>query len=464
MTTAFFFGGAFILCLLASNRSLRQGLLALILVGYVYGILRANFPDSWTYLMFDAAVLGVFLSQLWRPTPFDLRKRIADLRIWLGLMLAWPILLCVLFILTPNSNPLVELVGLRGNMFLLPFLLFGARLESDDLLWLAERVVVLNVAVVIFAIVQFFVGIEPFFPVNEVTEIIYKSRDVVGRSAYRIPSSFSSAHAFAGTLVMTLPWLIGAWTASGRGWRANFLAAGVLVSLLGIFIAAARLHVVTAGLIVLTVTLFGQFGRGQRLKWIVVLGVVGYVVAGNARLQRFTSLSDTEFVTTRIGGSVNEGIFDLIGQYPLGNGLAGGGTSVPYFLRNGLAEPIGMESEYARIALEQGIPGIILWLLFVAWVVTRRPWRVRDEWRMGRIAGWAASVASFATGAIGTGLLTSVPQTVLLMLTTGWVTTTMKPRIVLRPRAERSVRDPAPGGTGVVVSSSAAMTNHGRAN
>ncbi len=158
-----------------------------------------------------------------------------------------------------------------------------------------------------------------------------------------------------------------------------------------------------------------------------MLGIVAYVVAGNARLQRFTTLGDTEYVSARIGGSVNQGVLELIGQYPLGNGLAGGGTSVPYFLRQGLAAPIGMENEYARIALEQGIPGIMLWVLFVAWIVTRRPWRVKDEWRMGRIAGWAAAVVSFATGAIGTGLLTSVPHTVLLMLVTGWVTTTARP-------------------------------------
>jgi len=440
MTTAFFFAGAFLLCLMASNRSLRHGLLALIGVGYAYGILRANFPDTWTYLMFDAAVLGVFVSQLWRPVPFEQRKRIADLRIWMTLMLAWPTLLCVLFILSPNTNPLVELVGLRGNVFLLCFMLLGARLDTDDIYWLALRVGALNVAAVALALVQFVVGIEPFFPMNEVTEIIYKSRDVVGRTAYRIPASFSSAHAFSGTLVMTLPLLLGAWTAGRTRIAHHFLTVALLASLVGVFVAAARLHMITGAVIALVVTMVGQFGRGQRIKWLLVLGLVGYVVAGNARLQRFTTLTDTEFVSTRVAGSVNEGVFDLIGEYPLGNGLAGGGTSVPYFLRQGLAEPIGMENEYARIALEQGIPGIMLWLMFITWVVTRRPWRVRDEWRTARIAAWTAVVVSFGTGAIGTGLLTSIPQTVILMLLTGWVTTTARPSVLARanPRARQA--------------------------
>ena len=46
---------------------------------------------------------------------------------------------------------------------------------------------------------------------------------------------------------------------------------------------------------------------------------------------------------------------------------------------------------------------------------------------MGRLVGWVACVVSFATGAIGTGLFTSVPHTVLLLLITGWVTTTLRP-------------------------------------
>jgi hypothetical protein len=75
MTTAFFCVGAFVLCLAAANRSLRHGLLALLAVGYVYGILRANFPDTATYLTFDAAVLGVYVAQLWRPLSLEQRRR-----------------------------------------------------------------------------------------------------------------------------------------------------------------------------------------------------------------------------------------------------------------------------------------------------------------------------------------------------------------------------------------------------
>ena len=67
MTTIIFCVAAFLGTLAAANRSLRHGLLALLGVGYGYGILRANFPDTATYMTFDAAVLGFYIGQLWRP-------------------------------------------------------------------------------------------------------------------------------------------------------------------------------------------------------------------------------------------------------------------------------------------------------------------------------------------------------------------------------------------------------------
>ena len=208
MTTLFFCIAAFVIAWMAASRSLRLGLLAVLAVGYVYGILRANFPDTYTYLTFDAAVLGLYGAQLWRPLTAEQRIRVHDLRLWMLVLIGWPTLLFFMF---PSDAPLVELVGLRANIFLLPFLLLGTRLTSEDVLWLAGAITWLNLAVVAVGVVEFFFGIELFYPRNEVTDLIYKSKDLVGRTAHRIPATFSSAHAFAGTLVMTLPLLIGAW-------------------------------------------------------------------------------------------------------------------------------------------------------------------------------------------------------------------------------------------------------------
>ena len=50
MTTLFFCIAAFVIAWMAASRSLRLGLLAVLAVGYVYGILRANFPESFDKL------------------------------------------------------------------------------------------------------------------------------------------------------------------------------------------------------------------------------------------------------------------------------------------------------------------------------------------------------------------------------------------------------------------------------
>ena len=57
--------------------------------------------------------------------------------------------------------------------------------------------------------------------------------------------------------------------------------------------------------------------------------------------------------------------------YPLGNGLGGGGTSVPYFLQDRIRNVVVMENEYARILLELGIPGLCMWGVFIGWIFTR---------------------------------------------------------------------------------------------
>ena len=420
--------GSFLACFLAGNRSLKHGLAAVIGVGYVYGIVRANYPDTWTYLMFDLGVIGLYLAQLWKPMTPAQRLSSHDLRIWTTVLIGWPVLLFIAF---PTDNPLVQAVGLRANVFLLPFLLLGARLSNDDVRDLGRYLAVLNLAAVGLATVEFFVGIEAFYPMNEVTDIIYRSRDLVGRTAYRIPACFSSAHAFAGTMTMTLPVMIGAWKQK-HDWKyeGTFLAIAVIASLVGVFMAAARIHMITAGLLALVVTFAGGLSARQWIRWVGAVLIVGYVVAGDARFQRFTTLQDRSMVSERIGESVNDTFFDVVSQHPLGRGLADGGTSVPYFLREGRDSGTIIENEYARIALEQGLPGLVMWLLFIVWVLTRRPGRVKDSWLLSRRLVWVACASMFAAGMLGMGMFAAVPQTVLMLLIIGWTTTARPPLVI----------------------------------
>jgi hypothetical protein len=185
--------------------------------------------------------------------------------------------------------------------------------------------------------------------------------------------------------------------------------------------AASRTHAAILIALVGSVTLFGNFKQGSRGLWIVLVLVVGWIVAAEPSLQRFTTLRDANYAELRLNSSVNSNLFELAQEYPVGNGLGGGGTSLPYFLKGRVINPVVMENEYARIMLELGIPGLGLWLSFMAWMLTRPVGSRSDPCYSGRWIARLTCLAYFATAAIGTGLLTSIPGTPLLLLLGGWL-------------------------------------------
>jgi hypothetical protein len=401
----------------AGRRSLLHGLCVLFTIGYAYGIVRANRMDGFSHLLFDAALLGIYIAEFQRKFAAGERVRIDDLRTWLYVLIGWPL---VLF-LAPTQDVLVELVGLRGNIFMLPCLLIGARLRRDDIRGLALWLAVLNIGAGLFAGVEYLTGLERFFPHNAVTEIIYRSGDVAEHSAYRIPSTFANAHAYAGTMVGTLPLLIGAWMQPLDRRRRLLVSAAICVSVIAIFATGARIPVVLLFTLGVVLVFSTHVRAVHKVRWLMVAAVVAYVVSGEERLQRFLTLRDSSYVSERIAGSVNLGFIDVAMQYPLGNGLGGGGTSIPYFLQDRVRNVVTIENEYARILLEQGIPGLLVWLAFLGWVFSRRTNLPGQPWFLSRRLGWMWCLGAFGTGVLGTGLLTSIPSTALLLLTLGWI-------------------------------------------
>ncbi len=409
---------AFVVAFAAGRRSLVAGLVTVLGVGYVYGIMRANVLETSSHFIFDAAVIGLYCAQLSGRAPQALRVKTADLTFWVGLLMVYPTLL----ILAPLQDLMIELVGLRGNIFLLPFLLLGARLKGSEMYTLALWVAVLNLAAGALAVVQFFIGVEQFFPVSPVTAILYRSNDLADYTAFRIPSSFTNAHVYAGTMVISLPLLAGAWVQKHTArWPSLLLLAAITMSMVAVFMSASRSHALVLFAVTLA-TLFTGGLRSRRFGWIVAVAAVAWVVSGDERLQRFTTLQDTQFVTQRIASSVNMGFFELAREFPLGNGMGGGGTSIPYFLQGRVRRPVVMENEYARIVLEQGLPGLALWIAFIIWVFTRRRSVPRsDPWFLGRRLARVATAAYFCSGLIGVGLLTAIPHTGVFLLLTGWI-------------------------------------------
>lgn len=409
---------SFALCYLAGKRSLVAGLVAVLGVGYAYGIVRANLPETFSHFIFDSGVIGLYGAQLFRRLSAAEEFKIKALRPWLEFLVFWPLLI----FLIPMQELMIQVVGLRGNIFLLPFILLGARLSGDDRYRLALCLAGLNLLAFGLAGAEYFFGLETFFPHNQVTALLYLSKDVLGHSAYRIPSSFVNAHAYGGTMVIGLPFLMGAVVQKHKSTlHLQLLVLGIAGALIGVLMSAARTHFLIASFLIIVATFSLRSRLGYALGWLVLLVSIGWVVSGEQRLQRFMELRDTNSVAERISWSVNMTFFEIAGKYPFGNGLGGGGTSIPYFLQNRITNPVLMENEYARIMIEQGIAGLLIWIAFILWVCTRRDRNPLDSWYLGRRLALASCVVSFLSGLTGTGLLTSVPHSCLLLLLVGWV-------------------------------------------
>ncbi len=169
--------------------------------------------------------------------------------------------------------------------------------------------------------------------------------------------------------------------------------------------------------------LVGQLSLKVLFRAGLVIACVATLVANNPRLQRFTELQNTDAVASRVRGSVNESFLLAVVDYPMGNGLGGGGTSVPYFLQDRLTNPVFIENEYGLIVLEEGIPGLIIWIAFLVWAVTSRLPKGKGTRYLGLALARAYAGVLFGTAMLGTGILTSIPMTPLLFVYLGWMST-----------------------------------------
>ncbi len=405
---------------LLARRSFVNGILAVVTAGYCYGILRANFYVTSSYFIFDAAVLGFYVASF-----KELSRTFAStdgqrLKHWVTLLVLIPLV----FFFIPIQDPLVQLVGLRGNAFLLPFILVGAKLKRESWHRIGIWVAVLNVVAFAVGATEYLFGLEHFFPHNVVTELIYRSNDVGAENNYRIPSIFANAHSFGGTMVLTIPLLTGAMMHKHlRAWHKNLLLTGLLASILGVFMSAARSHFLVLAFLLTVATFSVRLRPVYRVSWVVILLLLGYVVGTQERLQRFTTLGNSRFVEDRFEASVNTTLLNAMFDYPFGNGLGGGGTSMPAFLADHVNRPVAIENEWGRIVLETGLIGLTTWLAFLLWVFTRPPAHHSDPAFLGWRLAWFAALTFFLLGFIGIGLFTSIPSTAILLMLVGWIAT-----------------------------------------
>jgi len=412
-------------------------------VGFAFGIIRANLPNNLSYFLFDIGLVGMYAAVWARPlTPVQWYKS-RQLLSWLAILVALPLIL----FLIPRQNFLVQLVGLRTATFFLPFMLIGAMMESAQYYQLAIGISVLNLVALAFAVAEILFGLEAFFPHNAVTHIMYNMHleylgEAASKEAFRIPSCFSDSAHYGMAMTLSVPLLIGACVQRHRKRSAQYiLIAGLGAALSGVFISASR----TQALILTGTILFslfsGRLGPRFMLGWLTLLLAIGILVAYSPRLQRFRTL-DAQFVGTRAGMSANARFFTLAADYPLGIGLGAGGSVLPEFLQERIGHAPNLENEYSRILLEEGIPGLLLWIAFLAWVLFRKPVRPWEEWVLARKLAWFTCVLYFGTAWTGIGLLVSIPGSALLFLMTGWIVAAQPSGVLLVRGAPDESRHP----------------------
>jgi len=197
--------------------------------------------------------------------------------------------------------------------------------------------------------------------------------------------------------------------------------AALAASVISVFMAGARHPVITLAVVLLAALIFARVRPAFFIGGLAFMAAVGVLVMQSERLQRFRTLQDTEYVAARVQTSVNQNFLDAAFRYPMGNGLGAGGTSMPYFLAGRVQDLVTMENEYGRIMLEQGIPGLLMWIAFLAITLGRGFVRVNDAFSLGRRLIWVFCALSFSTAFIGVGLLASIPGSAMMLFGLGFV-------------------------------------------
>lgn len=409
---------AFVGVLMATKRSLGCGFVAVFAVGYASGVVRANVLGVHTTFMFDAAVLGLYLVVFTCRTGRSSSLRSEPAGPMVLFLIAWPALLCLI----PINNFLVQLVALRSTVWLLPILLVATRLTASDLALITRGLVVLNLVALAGGIYVYLHGVEALFPKNAITQIIYRSGDIAGNKYHRIPSIFLSAHAYGGTMLLTLPFLLDRVSGIGVRLTDRVLATiGVVAAAGGLLMCGARLPIVQLVMALMITWALTRFSLGLGLVGAILVGVGVWVANTNERFQRAATLSDTNYVANRVAGSANDSFFALAMDYPMGAGMGSAvGNSIPFFLADQAPEQVGMENEFCRILVDQGWIGLGAWLAFVGWLCVRPPRsRPAVPWRIGVVFMYAMTMTTWMTAFIGTGTLSSVPGSALLLCQMG---------------------------------------------
>ena len=145
---------------------------------------------------------------------------------------------------------------------------------------------------------------------NAITQTIYNSNDVAGYKYHRVPSSFLNAHIYGGTMLATMPFLLDRLAGVTVRLLDRCLAlAGVVAAAGGLLMCGARTPLVLSGFALVIALVLSRFSLKLGLVVALIVGVGVVVARSDERLQRITTLEDSEFVSQRIAGRRTRGFW-----------------------------------------------------------------------------------------------------------------------------------------------------------
>src|SRR5690606_30711910 len=112
-------------------------------------------------------------------------------------------------------------------------------------------------------------------------------------AAYRIPATFANAASYGSTMVITIPFLLGALLQPRGGlMRRALLISAVVAAVLGVFMAASRTNVVILVALAAVALVGARLGAAGRAGLAVMVVALAAFIANQQRLvQRVLSIS-----------------------------------------------------------------------------------------------------------------------------------------------------------------------------
>ncbi|MBI4445898.1 MAG: O-antigen ligase family protein [Acidobacteria bacterium] len=348
---------------------------------------------AWTKLLKDLLfVLPVYASfMLWMLFGRGARKRPgsstpAPLAV-LGLMAA----LLLVHLLNPRlTNLWVGVIGLKLWVLYVPFYFLGYRLlDSEQRLFKVARLMLVS------AIIPALVGItEAVLIYSGFSDVVYglygdAAASVTQKFAMpglgedrglaRIPSTFAFAAQYSMFLLGMLPLSYALWHTSGQGKRRRrrfYLLALCLIVLAALTSGSRGALILTPLYFFLVVAVDGKWRRHRKIIGVAITGfVLTAFLVGVSATTLFSYGLDVLWKYASV--TTPEGLFNefvrafRLTWIGLGTGMSSGPARYAFDEYTVKGSFGAVESFYAKVIVELGIPGLVLVLVFFGWLLMR---------------------------------------------------------------------------------------------